>query len=95
MDPIKNIISEVIGRMSSSKGGAFADIQEAWTRISKDKGSRAADFKDGCVTIIADSSMRLVRLNLNRESILKELQKEFPSIKKINFRVGEGLVPSR
>ena len=54
----------------------------------KIKGSRVADFKDGCVTISADSSMRLVRLNLNRESLLKELQKEFPSIVKISFKVG-------
>jgi len=74
--------------MSSARGGAFADIQKAWERISGDRNSRVADFRDGCVTIMADSSMRLVRLNLNRESLLKELQKEFPSIIKINFKVG-------
>jgi hypothetical protein len=88
MDSIKNIISDVIGKMSSGTGGSFQDIQSAWTRISKDQGSRIADFKDGCVTINADSSMRLVRLNLKRENLLKELQKEFPSIIKISFRVG-------
>ena len=88
MDTIKNIVSEVIGRMSSAKGGTFADIQAAWTKISKDQGSRITDFKDGCVTINADSSMRLIRLNLNRETLLKELQKEFPMITKINFKVG-------
>ena len=88
MDTIKNIVSQVIGRMSSGNGGTFQDIQASWVKISKDQGSRIADFKDGCVTIYADSSMRLVRLNLNRESLLKELQKEFPSIIKINFKVG-------
>jgi len=88
MDSIKDIVSGLIGRMSSSKGGAFADIQAAWERISQDQSSRVADFKDGCVTIIADSSMRLVRFNLNRESLLKELQKEFPAIVKISFKVG-------
>ena len=87
MDSIKNIVSGVIGRMSSGAGGTFADIQAAWTRISKDQGSRVADFKDGCVTINADSSMRLVKLNLNRENLLKELQKDFPSIIKISFKV--------
>ena len=87
MDSIKNIVSGVIGQMSSAKGGAFSDIQAAWVRISKDEGSRVADFKDGCVTIYADSSMRLVRLNLNRDIILKELKKEFPSIIKISFKV--------
>jgi len=87
MDPIKDIVSNVIGRMSSSPGAAFQGIQAEWERISKDRGSRVAAFKDGCVTIHADSSMRLVKLNLNRDALLKELQKEFPSIVKINFKV--------
>ena len=88
MEPIKNIVSEVMGRMSSGDGGHFKDIQAVWVKISKDQGSRIADFKDGCVTISANSSLCLVRLNLNRESLLKELQKEFPSIVKISFKVG-------
>jgi predicted nucleic acid-binding Zn ribbon protein len=88
LESIKNIVSEVIGRMSCGPGGSPADIQAAWARVSKDKASRVADFKDGCLTITADSSMRLVRLNLNREFLLKELQKEFPTIKKISFKVG-------
>ena len=88
MDSIKDIISNVIGKMSSGTGGSFADIQAAWMRISKDNGSRIADFKNGCLTINADSSMRLVKFNLNREILLKELQKEFPSIIKISFKVG-------
>jgi hypothetical protein len=88
MDSIKNIVSDVIGRMSSGEGGLFKDIQAAWVKISKDQGSRVADFKDGCVTITADSSLRLVRLNLNRAGLLKELQKEFPSIVRISFKVG-------
>jgi len=88
MDPIKDIVSGVIGQMSSGRGGAFADIQAAWARISKDQGTTVADIKDGCVVISADSSLRLVRLNLNRASLLKELKKEFPSIVKISFKVG-------
>jgi len=88
MDPIKDIISEVMGRMSSSTGGSFYNIQAVWAKISKDQGSKVVDFKDGCVIICADSSLRLVKLNLNREVLLKELQKEFPSIIRINFKVG-------
>ena len=87
MDSIKNIVSGVIGRMSSGTGGSFQDIQAVWARISKEQNSRVSDFKDGCVTINADSSMHLVKLNLNREDLLKELQKEFPSIVKISFKV--------
>jgi hypothetical protein len=89
MDSIKNIVSGVIGRMSSGNGVTFAAIQAAWAKISKDQGSRIADFKDGCLTISAKDSLRLVLLNLNRERLLKELQKEFPSIVKISFKVGQ------
>jgi hypothetical protein len=88
MDSIKNIVSGVIGRMSSGSGVSSQEIQAAWSRISKDPGSKVTDFKDGCVVISADSSMRLVKLNLNREGLLQELQKEFPSIVKISFKVG-------
>jgi len=87
MDSIKDIVSGVMGKMSSGNKGTFADIQAAWTRISKDQGSRVADFKDGCLIINADSSMRLVKLNLNREGLLKELQKDFPLIVRISFKV--------
>ncbi len=88
MDTIKNIVAEVIGRMSSQQGASFQNIQQAWMRISGDKASRVADFKDGCVTVYADTSMRMVRLNLNRQSLLQQLNQEFPSIKKICFKVG-------
>lgn len=88
MDSIKNIVSHVIGKMSTGVGGSFQDIQAAWERIAKDRESRVLEFKNGNLTISADSSMRLVKLNLNREFLLKELQKEFPSIVKIIFKVG-------
>ena len=87
MDPIKDIVAQVIGRMASSTASP-QDIQALWARISGGKGSRVADFKDGCVTIVTDSSMRMVRLNLNRQSLLQALNQEFPSIVKICFKVG-------
>jgi predicted nucleic acid-binding Zn ribbon protein len=88
MDNIKNIVSQVMGRMSGGAGGPFADVQSVWAKVAREPHSRVTEFKDGCVVINADSSMRLVRLNLNRESLLRELRKEFPSIVKISFKVG-------
>jgi hypothetical protein len=87
MDSIKDIVSGIIGRLSSGTGGPLADIQSVWERVSKDRGSTVAEFKNGCLTITADTSLRLVKLNLNREGLLKELQKEFPSVMKLNFKV--------
>ena len=88
MDPIKNIVSDIIGRMSSGLDSSSQNIQAVWLRVSKDKESRVIDFKNGCLMISADSAMRLVKLNLNREIFLKEIQKEIPSIVKISFKVG-------
>lgn len=87
MDSIKDIVSGIIGRLSSTSG-SLGEIQAAWERVSKDKGTRVSEFKQGCLTVSADSSMRLVKLNLNREVFLKELQKEFPAVIKLSFRVG-------
>ena len=88
MDSIKNIVSQVIGQMASKPGALPQDIQEAWAKISPGKGTRVADFKEGCVTIYTDTSMRMVRLNLNKQSLLQQLNQEFPSIVKICFKVG-------
>ena len=88
MDPIKDIVGGVMGRLSSGNGTSTQEIQMMWAKVSKDSNSKVTDFKDGCLTISADSSMRLVKFNLNRELLLKELQKEFPSVKKISFKVG-------
>jgi hypothetical protein len=89
MDPIKNILSSVMGRMSAREGVSSVDIGQLWTRISGGKGSRIADLKEGCLTIYVDSTMRMVNLNLNREDLLQQLNKDFPSIKKLYFRVGK------
>jgi hypothetical protein len=88
MDTIKNIVSCVLDQLSCGNG-VTDKIQQAWEKISHDKGSRVVSLKQGCLTVAAQNSMRLVRLNLNREIILKELQKEFPSIVKIIFKVGQ------
>jgi hypothetical protein len=87
MDPIKNVVSSLMEKMSSGKK-EFEGIQQIWEKISGDKGSRVSAIKEGCITITADSSMRLTKLNLYRNMFLKELQKEFPMIVKIHFKVG-------
>jgi hypothetical protein len=89
MDPIKNILTSVMGRMSVREGVSSVNIGQVWTRISGGKGSRVADLKDGCLTVYVDTSMRMVNLNLHREDLLQQLNKDFPAIKKIYFRLGK------
>ncbi|MDE2028292.1 MAG: DUF721 domain-containing protein [Candidatus Omnitrophica bacterium] len=86
MDPIKDIVAQIMGQMSSHT--FLGDIQSAWERIAQDKHSKAVGFKEGCLTVSAQNSLCLVRLNLNREKLLKDIRKEFPSVRKINFKAG-------
>ncbi|MDE1921261.1 MAG: DUF721 domain-containing protein [Candidatus Omnitrophica bacterium] len=85
MDPMKDIVRRVMEQMSRPL--LLGDIAGGWERISGDKYSKATGFKDGCLTVSAQNSLCLIRLNLNREKLLQALQKEFPSIVKINFKV--------
>ena len=60
MDTIKNIVSSMMGRMSSGNVNP-QDIQAAWERLTKDTTTHVADFKNGELLVVADSSMRLVK----------------------------------
>ena len=87
MDPMKDIVASVMQQMSTRGGVSLIAIQQAWERLGEHKGCKVVDFKDGCLTIGADASIRLVKLNMNRDALLKKLQKEFPSIVKLQFKV--------
>ena len=89
MDSIKNILPTVIGQMSSKEALASQDIQALWGRMCGKIGSRAVDLKDGCLTVHVDSPMRMVKLNLNKEDLIAQLNKQFPSIKRIHFKVAK------
>ncbi len=89
MDSIKDIIPSVIGEMSKFKPQEGMNIGQAWERISGGKGSRAVDLKDGTLFVHVDSSLRAVKLNLNKEILLGEMQRHFPKIKQIYLKVAK------
>ena len=89
MDSIKNIIPSVIGKISAQEGPSPDDIQSLWRKMGGATGSRVMDLKDGVLNVHVDSSMRMVKLNLDKEHFLKQINAVFPSIKRIHFKVAK------
>ena len=92
MDPIKNIVSDVIGKMSSKGFNEQTRILEVWQKIVGEKGTkhaRVSGLKDGTLMVLVDSSAWLFQLNLKRKNILEQLQKEKLEIQKIIFKIGK------
>jgi len=92
MDEIKNIVNDVIGKISSQKPEQQSRIQNVWKKIVDQKGqqhSSIINFQDKRLIVNIDSSIWLFQFNLKRWKILKELQKEIPECENIIFRIGK------
>jgi hypothetical protein len=89
MDAIKDIIPTVIGKISQHIPDTKKDIHAVWSRLAGGQGSRITNLKSGTLTVHVDSAMRMVKLNGRREEFLTDLQKDFPMIKTIYFKVAK------
>lgn len=92
MDEIKNIINDVISKISSQKPEQQSRIQDVWKKIVDLKGqqhSSIINYQDKRLIVNIDSSIWLFQFNLKRGKILKELQKEIPECENIIFRIGK------
>lgn len=91
MDKIKDVVREVIEKISSKKVEEQIQLQEIWKRVSGEGARHTAigGFKDGALIIHVDSSAWLFQMNIKRKTILSALQKEQPDIKKVVFKIGK------
>jgi hypothetical protein len=89
MDPIKDIIPNVISKISQNIPDGAKDINTVWSRISGGTGSKIIALKNGTLTVHVDNAMRMVNLSSRRDLLIEEMQKEFKEIKYIHFRVGK------
>jgi hypothetical protein len=89
MDIIKDIIPTVIGKMASQSPDQKKDINALWSRMAGLEGSRIVNLKSGTVTVHVDSALRMVKLNGRKEAFIEELQRIFPDVKWIHFKVGK------
>ena len=92
MDPIKNIVNDVIGKISSKGFNDQTKIFEVWQKIIGETGikhTRVSGMKDGTLMVLVDSPAWLFQLNLKRKNILDQIQKEKLEIQKIIFKIGK------
>ena len=93
MELLKNTLDNLMRQLVVKKtvpGGAGP--QQWLKKILTKKESqhiRIEYFSKGVLGLNVDSSAWLYILSLKKEALLKELRKENPELKNINFRIGE------
>ena len=88
---IHDIVCGVIGKMASDKGGESVRLEDCFIRLLKEpeiphillKG-----LKDGQLYVNVDSSVWLYAMRVRAGYFLKEIQKDFPDIKRLYFKIG-------
>jgi hypothetical protein len=91
MDEIKNIIHGIIGKLSTHQPSRDQALLEIWERCldrNELDHSKVAGIKNDSLTVHVDSSVWLYQIKLKQKQILQRLQKEFPEIQRIYFKIG-------
>ena len=93
MELLKNTLDDLMHQLSTKKT-VFQDTgPQQWLKkalTKKELGHiRVKYFSKGILGLSVDSSAWLYILSLKKEELLKELKKENPELKNINFRIGE------
>jgi predicted nucleic acid-binding Zn ribbon protein len=92
MDNIKDIVNDVIGKISKEKPGAGDKLQRIWHNLLGKKELQHTNLvgvKDGQLSVYVDSSAWLYQMNIRKHKILERLQEEIPDIKGIRFKLGK------
>ena len=93
MELLKNTLDTVMRQLDAKKT-VFLDVgPQQWLKkalTKKELGHiRVKYFSKGILGLSVDSSAWLYILSLKKEELLKDLKKENPELKNINFRIGE------
>lgn len=92
MEQLKNIINNVIGKMSSGSAISNQDLWQAWEgAIGKKliKHTAIEGVRNGKLSVRVDSPVMMFQLNLKRNHIIKKLQKIDKELTDINLRIGK------
>ena len=92
MEPIKEIIPQVIENISQKKPETQLKIQRIWQNTAGDKlgpHTSIAGLKDDTLYVHVDSPAYLFQMNLKKKKILEQLREEIPELKNINFKIGK------
>lgn len=93
MELLKNTLADLMRQLDNKKT-VFQDKGPAqWLKKALTKKElehiRVKYFSKGVLGLSVDSSAWLYILSLKKEELLKELKKDNPELKNINFRIGE------
>ena len=92
MDPIKDIIDNVIGRIATKSPDTEKKIERIWLNLLNKQElqhSSLMGVNNGKLLVHVDSPAWLYQLNTKKTKLLKRLQEEIPEIKYISFKIGK------
>ena len=93
MEPLKNTLDGLMRQLGAKKTAFQNTGPQQWLKkalTKKELGHiRVKYFSKGILGLSVDSSAWLYILSLKKEELLKELKKENPGLKNINFCIGE------
>lgn len=92
MDEIKDIVSNVIRDLEQKRSRHQKDIHHIWPSCVKPKEAehtKVEGIKDGVLYVKADCSAWMFQCRLRYKTILQNVQKEFPDINRLYFKVGK------
>lgn len=90
-DLIKNIIPNVIEKLSSGNPEWQSNLSHAWDVAIDSKAkkhTRITGFYKGKLLINVDSPVWMFQLSFKKSELLRKLQKDFPDLSAISFRIG-------
>ena len=70
---------------------AEARVRQAWPAVVGDdvaRRTRPDDLVEGCLTVVVDNSPWLHELTLRQAEILRLIQRRWPAVRALRFRVG-------
>ena len=92
--PIGDVLKNVVEELSRTKKKGIPEILSAWPSVvGKDfsRHTRPANLKKGALLVLVEDSAWFYQLNLQKEKLLKALQKKIGAdkVQKIQFKVGK------
>lgn len=92
MDSIKNIIPQVIERLSNRQPSAQDSLEKIWKSVLKKeelKHVKLAGMNRGNILAYVDSPAWLYQIQIRKMKILEQLKKGISDIRDIHFKIGK------
>ena len=92
MDHIKDVLSQVVGKMSRRELDYPSKIDRIWQNILEPQELKHASLvgtRDGVLLVLVDSPVWLYQMRAGKNKILEKLKDEGLDIKEIRFQIGK------